>query len=69
MDKSNSTSHVQTYIKADFDLGNGWSKIVKVHLRYVNLKEKEVPVLPPTEAQVVEDIEEIVAVEELEAEK
>jgi hypothetical protein len=68
VDKSNPTSRVQTYIEAKFDLENGRSKIVKVHLRYVLLKEIEVPVLPPTEAQVVEVMEEVVAEEETVAE-
>jgi hypothetical protein len=38
IDKSNPTSCVQTYTKADFDLGSGCSKIMKVHLHYVQLK-------------------------------
>lgn len=63
IDKSNPTARVQTYIKAEFDLGNGRSKIIKVHLRYVQLKEKAPPVLPPTEAQVVEVIDEIIEAE------
>jgi hypothetical protein len=67
IDKSNPTSRVQTYIKAEFNLGNGRSKIIKVHLRYVQLKEKASPVLPPTEAQVVEGIAKLAIAEVVES--
>jgi Transposase IS4 len=57
-DRSNPTSRVQTYIEGEFDLGNGRSKIAKVHLRYVNLKELPPP--PP--------LQEVLAVEDVPAE-
>jgi hypothetical protein len=66
IDKSNPTSRVQTYIEAEFDLGNGRSKVIKVHLRYVQLKDKESSVLPPTEAQVVQPTEHLAEAEVVE---
>lgn len=56
-DLSNPTSCVQTYIKSEFDLSNCHSKIVTVHLQFVQLKTEEVHVLLPTEVQVVEVID------------
>jgi hypothetical protein len=44
-DRSNPTGRCQTYIEGDFDLGNGRSKISRVHIRFVGLKD--VPVPPP----------------------
>jgi hypothetical protein len=67
IDKSNPTSRLQTYNEAEFDWGNGRSKIITVHLRYVQLKDKEPPVLPPTKAQVVEATKDLAEAEVAEA--
>jgi hypothetical protein len=40
-------------------LGNGRTKIIKVHLQYVQLKDKDPSSLPPMEPQVVEATEDL----------
>jgi hypothetical protein len=51
VDCSNPTGSSQTYIEAEYDLGNGRSKISRVHIRFIGLKDVPVPPPPPPNVQ------------------
>ena len=53
VDRSNATSCAQTYVVGDWELGNGRTKRVKVHIWFTFLKESAPPVVPIDNAVLI----------------
>jgi hypothetical protein len=52
VERSSSTNRAQTYIMGDWEMGNGRWKRVKVHIRFVQAKDDNIPAVAAVEAPV-----------------